>query len=205
MDNLLLMKFGGTSVGSAERMRVAASLSAAQRQERPVVIVVSAMSKVTDLLLETLRRAETGDQTGVDSNLEELRRRHRHTCLELLPERQHAAVLGEIEGLIGEFERIANGIRLLAEAPPRSVDEAVAIGERLSALLLAARLRSGGTPARAVDAAQVIVTDAVFGNATPLMEPTRVRARRLLLPMLEEGVLPVVTGFNGATADGRPT
>jgi len=205
MDNLLLMKFGGTSVGSAERMRVAASLSAAQRQERPVVIVVSAMSKVTDLLLETLRRAETGDQTGVDSNLEELRRRHRQTCLELLPERQHAAVLGEIEGLIGEFERIASGIRLLAEAPPRSVDEAVAIGERLSALLLAACLESGGTRARVVDAAQVIVTDAVFGNATPLMEPTRERARRLLLPLLEEGVLPVVTGFNGATADGRPT
>ena len=53
--------------------------------------------------------------------------------------------------------------------------------------------------------ADVVVTDAVFGNASPLMEPTRAKAAAKLVPLLEQGVLPVITGFNGATADGRPT
>ena len=205
MQNLLVMKFGGTSVGSAERMRVAAALSAEQHARRPVVIVVSAMSKITDLLLETIKRAEAGDQAGIDSNIEKLRQRHRATCLELLPEQAHAPVLAQIEAIIAEFQRIANGICLLGEAPPRSVDEAVAIGERLSILLVAARLEADGTPAAPVNAAEVIVTDAVFGNATPLLEPTRAKARAKLMPLLEARKLPVVTGFNGATADRRPT
>jgi aspartate kinase len=199
------MKFGGTSVGSAERMAVAARLSAEQRSRRPVVIVVSAMSKITDLLLETIKRAEAGDQAGIDSDIVRLRQRHRETCAELLPEDRRAAVLTQIDAIVADFERIANGICLLGEAPPRSVDEAVAAGERLSALLVAARLEVCGTPAVPVNAGEVIVTDAVFGNATPLLDATRVKARDRLLPLLEGGVLPVVTGFNGATADGRPT
>ena len=60
------MKFGGTSVGSAERMQVAVNLSAEQQKQRPTAIVVSAMSKVTDLLLETIKRAEAGDRMGID-------------------------------------------------------------------------------------------------------------------------------------------
>jgi aspartate kinase len=205
MDNVLVMKFGGTSVGSAERMRVAAALSAEQQAKRPVVIVVSAMSKITDLLLETIKRAEAGDQAGVDSNIGKLRQRHRATCLELLPEPAQAPVLAQIDTIIAEFQRIANGICLLGEAPPRSVDEAVAIGERLSVLLVAARLEADGTPSTPFNAADVIVTDAVFGNATPLLDATRAKAQAKLVPLLDAHKLPVVTGFNGATADGRPT
>ena len=121
MDNLLVMKFGGTSVGSAERMAVAARLSAEQHARRPVIIVVSAMSKITDLLLETIRRAEAGDQAGIDSDIVKLRKRHAETCLALLPAERHEAVLGEIEAIVADFARIAHGICLLGEAPPRSV------------------------------------------------------------------------------------
>jgi aspartate kinase len=203
------MKFGGTSVGSAERMRVAAGIAAGTAAEReprrPVVIVVSAMSKITDLLLDTLRRAEAGDQAGLAANLAKLRERHLATCHELLPpDRQQVAADG-IAHLIAEFERIAGGMLMLNEMPPRSVDEAVAMGERLSALLIAEYLNAQGTPAEAVNAAEIVVTDTVFGNASPLMEPTRNKARARLMPLLERGILPVVTGFNGATADGRPT
>jgi len=199
------MKFGGTSVGSAERMRVAAALSARERAKRPVIIVVSAMSKITDLLLDTMRHAEGGDRNGIATNLAALRSRHEDACRGLLPETRHAAVIAAIHELIREFERIVNGMAMLSDRPPRSVDEAVAIGERLSALLISEHLKAEGTPAAAVNAWDVVVTDAVFGNASPLMEPTRVKAGARLLPLLEEGVLPVVTGFNGATADGRPT
>ena len=82
------MKFGGTSMGSAERINVAASLTTEQHAKRPVVIVVSAMAKVTDLLLDTMRKAEAGDEAGLDANLKALRQRHITCCQELLPPRR---------------------------------------------------------------------------------------------------------------------
>jgi aspartate kinase len=163
------------------------------------------MSKVTDTLLDTLRHAEAGDQAGLNANLEALRNRHVDTCRALLPEDRQPAVLDGIGSLLADFERIAGGIRLLGERPPRSVDEALAVGERLSALLMAAYLDSQGIPAKDVNAATVIVTDAVFGNANPQMGPTRKKAHERLVPLLKAGITPIVTGFNGATADGRPT
>jgi aspartokinase/homoserine dehydrogenase 1 len=205
LNGLLIMKFGGTSVGSAERMRVAAAIAAEQMARRPVVIVVSAMSKITDLLLDTLRHAEAGDRAGMEANLATLRERHIATCRDLLPVERQADAENGIARLMAEFERIAGGMLLLGEMPPRSVDEAVAMGERLSALLIAECLNAQGTPAEAINAAEIVVTDAVFGNASPLMDPTRAKARARLLPLIEDRVLPVATGFNGATADGRPT
>jgi len=205
LNDLLVMKFGGTSMGSAERIKIAAHLASQERKTRPVAIVVSAMSKITDLLLATMRHAEAGDQAGMDANLAALRARHEEACCQLLPADRHEHVLAEIDKLVVEFERIVRGMALLGERPPRSVDEAVATGERLSAILIADYMTSQGTPAAAVNAWDVVVTDAVFGNASPLMEPTREKARAKLLPLLEQGSMPVVTGFNGATADGRPT
>ena len=204
-SHLLVMKFGGTSMGSAERIEVAARLTMEQHAKRPVAIVVSAMSKITDLLLDTLRRAEEGDEAGVDANLQTLTERHLMCCRELLPEGFQEGARDGVGGLMAEFARIARGILMLGERPLASVDRAVAIGERLSALLMAAYLQSQGTSAAAVNAAQVIATDDVFGNATPLLEETRERAAAVLGPLLDRRVLPVVTGFNAATLDGRPT
>ncbi len=199
------MKFGGTSVGSAERMRIAAGLAAQEGRKRPVAVVVSAMSKITDLLLDTMRHAEAGDRTGIGANLAALRERHEQACRELFDESGQASILPRIHELISEFERIVNGMAMLNERPPRSVDEAVATGERLSALLVSEYLKASGTPATAVNAWDVVVTDAVFGNASPLMAPTSEKAAKVLIPLLEQGRIPIVTGFNGATADGRPT
>jgi aspartate kinase len=199
------MKFGGTSMGSAERIRVATRLVTQQTSQRPVVVVVSAMSKVTDLLLDSLRKAEAGDQADLDANLEKLSARHRECCRGLLPADRQEEALAGVEALIAEFARIARGVMMLGERPPRSVDEAVAIGERLSAYLMSRHMESEGIPAVAINAAEVIATDAVFGNATPLMEQTRTRAAGVLRPLLDQGTVPVVTGFNGSTLDGRPT
>lgn len=206
MNNLLVMKFGGTSMGSAERIQVAASICAKQKAQRPVVAVVSAMSGVTDLLLAALRHAEADDEAGVDSSVRTLADRHERACNELLhdPARCDRAMSG-VRELIADFHRIAHGMLMLGDRPPKSVDEAIAIGERLSALMIAEYLEATGTPARAINAADIIVTDAVFGNATPIMDATRQNAVAILNPLLADGFLPVVTGFNGATADGRPT
>ena len=205
MSDLLVMKFGGTSMGTAARMRIAAQICADAQKNGPVAVVVSAMSKVTDLLLSTLRAAEEGDRDSVRENIRSLEKRHAETCLELLPPARQESVLASIHALVEEFERLSSGILMLAERPPRSVDEALAIGERLCATLMAACLDSSGTPAIAVNARDVIVTDSVFGNASPLLDLTREKAMRFLSPKLHAGVLPVVTGFNGATVDGKPT
>src|SRR3954454_2766455 len=108
------MKFGGTSMGSAERMRVAADLISAHALQRPVAVVVSAMSKITDLLLETLHRAELGDRSVVDTNVDLLLQRHLKACSdlfsrpEIIPARESASEL--ITSLIAEFRRITNGV-----------------------------------------------------------------------------------------------
>jgi len=205
ISNLLVMKFGGTSVGSAERMKVACDLIAAEAAHRPVVAVVSAMSKITDLLLDTTRHAEAGDQAGIDGNLQKLEERHFDAAGQLVGSFELMRVREEIAGIVAEFRRIVSGIRMLGHRPPRAIDEAVAVGERLSVLLVTEHLQSRGLAAHAVNAADVIVTDAVFNNASPLMEATQKKASDILHPRLERGEIPIVTGFNGATADGRPT
>ncbi len=205
MKDLLLMKFGGTSMGSAGRMRIAAEIVADQGKTRPVVTVVSAMSKVTDLLLDSLRKAETGDRAGLEMNLAALRERHLTTSRELLPPEMQERVNVGLMLLLSQFERISSGILMLGERPPRSVDEAIAIGERLSAMLMASHLEAEGLRGVAINGAELIVTDNVFGNATPLMKHTREKASARLLPLLKENMLPIVTGFNGATMDGKPT
>ena len=193
------MKFGGTSLGSAERIRVAASLVLEQSSHRPVLVVVSAMSKITDLLLEAMKHAEAQDAAGLAQAVQKLRVKHLDAVkgLGLGPD-----AVQSVEDLIAEFERLVGGMLMLGERPARSVDEAVAIGERLSALLLASFL---GSRAVAVNSAELIVTDAVFGNASPFLDQTAVKAKLKLEPILQAGRIPIATGFNGATADGRGT
>ena len=198
------MKFGGTSMGSAERIRVAAGI--AEHHRCPLVVVVSAMSGITDLLLETLRKAELGDRIAVDADLDLLLNRHLETCRELFEDAASCqAPTLATHGLVSEFSRIAKGILMLGERPPRSVDEAVAIGERLSSSLLAHYLQGSGINAYSVNGSDIIVTDSVFGNASPQMELTRQRCAEQLRSSIETGGVPIVTGFNGATIDGRPT
>ena len=148
MSDLLVMKFGGTSVGSAERMRAACDLITAAAREGPVVAVVSAMSRITDLLLDTTRHAEAGDEAGVDRNLAQLEMRHREAADELFGQAENARVQQQIGDIVSEFRRIINGIQMLAHRPPRAVDEAIAVGERLSALLISAFLENTGNGCR---------------------------------------------------------
>jgi len=205
LKDLLIMKFGGTSLGSAERFQVAARLVTEESLRRPVAIVASAMSGVTDLLLSTLRHAQTGYCDGMKASLAALRVRHEEVCRELLPNGHQDSVSTRLGGLVDEFERIAVTLAVGGEQPLCLIDEALAIGERLSVELLTQHLKASGTPAVAVNARDVVVTDDVFGNADPVMPATRAKALEKISPILERGAIPVMTGFNGATADGRPT
>ena len=203
--SLLVMKFGGTSVGSPEAIARAARLVAEQARTRPVTVVVSAMSQVTNLLLATLEAGEQGHADTVESNLDRLRRTHLEACAELLPQDRALRVSKRIAEILDGFARVARGMLLLRERPPRAVDEAAPTGERISSLLVSEALATMGVSAEPVSGTDLIVTDATLGGAVPFLEESASKASALLHPMLDSGVVPVITGFNATTRDGTPT
>lgn len=199
---LLVMKFGGTSVGSAEAIERAARLAAETAENRRCVVVSSAMSKVTDALLQGMQ-AES--EESLRAVVAELERKHVETAEALLPADRIPDVEAQVRSILERYSRIARGMVLLNDRPPRAVDEAVSAGEKLSCLLLAETIRGLGRDSEVVDGGEVIVTDDTFGAASPLMEQTAAKATERLSALLENGVAPVVTGFNGATERGEST
>jgi bifunctional aspartokinase / homoserine dehydrogenase 1 len=203
---LHVYKFGGTSVGSsaaiASVIRIVQSAAASHR----VAIVVSAMSGVTDALLRGAHTAAAGDSTAYLTIAQELRLRHKSTALELIPsDAERRALDAEAERLLNEFTTLCHGIHVLGELTPRALDAISALGERLNAPLVAAALRAQGQPAQAIDASTLIVTDDRFGDASPLFEPTQQQVEAQLRPLLEAAIVPVITGFLGATVSGVTT
>src|ERR1041385_5169419 len=156
---MLVMKFGGTSVGDAQCFRRVKDLVAqAARDRAPVVVVVSAMSTVTETLLEAARRAVAGNPQGVAEKLDYLEQKHLKTADELFTGSQRQAAHKAVSEIVAEFRRICSGMELLRELSLRAMDAGLSTGERLSATLLALFLKDQGIPAETVDAAKCLVT-----------------------------------------------
>jgi aspartate kinase len=205
-DKLQVMKFGGTSVGNAECIRRAAEIVARAAREAPVVAVVSAMGGVTNRLIEAAHSSATGDVNAVGSLVESLKHQHETASEILIADADKRAQLAtELNQIIEEVSSLCRGTALLRELTPRTLDAISSAGERLSARLLATALRELGVNSVAVEATDLIVTDNHSGRAEPLMAETRRRASARLAPLLAEGAVPVVTGFIGATVDGKLT
>jgi aspartate kinase (monofunctional class) len=250
----LTMKFGGTSVGSAEAISQAADIVLKQAQEWDrLAVVVSAMSGVTDALTRGALSAESGDDQTYRAIVADLRVRHYRVVDELLrpelveglrpdgstgsprastgsprrlaegarpdgstssprgpvegmsPEGERAQLLATVDKYLDEFDAFCHSVHVLGEVTPRAMDAITSLGERMNARILAGLLRQRGARSAAVDATELIVTDATFQNAVPLMDATRARVSNHLAPLLDEGIIAVVTGFIGATEDGITT
>ncbi len=220
---MIVMKFGGTSVGTTDSIDSAAKIvgAAVEKQakcegalERPdhgpespgVLVVVSAMGGVTNTLIDAAQAAAAGDETPYRDARSQLLVRHQVVAGQLIEDGVERAGLGRLfDNRLREFERLCRSITVLGELTQRGLDVVSGVGERLSAPLLAAVLRANGVKAQFVDAGELIITDDEFGSANPLMEATPSRCKDRLLPMLQSGVVPVVTGFVGATENGVPT
>jgi aspartate kinase len=201
-----VMKFGGTSVGDTTRIRGAATIASGASRERSVVVVVSAMSGVTNSLIAAAGKAAAGDETSADALAQSLRRKHNDVIAELISDvEKRRELLVEIDGLIERAANYCRGCSLLGELSPRALDVIAGTGERLTARITAAVLRDMACQGVAFDASDLIVTDEVHGGARPLAEPTRAKTRAALVPVLEAGGIPVVTGYIAATAKGIPT
>ena len=203
MVKTLVMKFGGTSVGSPTAIRqvIEIALSARTNWER-VAIVVSAMSGVTDILLTGAAEGLSDEEAGGRA-AGSLREKHFNALDELAPEAESVRTL--IDGTLREYVALCRAIHVLGEASPRALDAISSLGERMSAPLVAAALSAAGVPAQAVDTREVVVTDDVHQSASPLMDETRARCDTLVVPLLVRGSIPVLTGFIGATHHGVTT
>lgn len=202
---LRVMKFGGTSVGNAERIRALAQIVRAEATQGPLVVVVSAVTRVTDLLIAAARHAAARERGEADGLVHEVQRLHAAVLDGLDLGDDRAALAGAVAELTGELQNFVTGVTILGEVTPRTLDYIAAIGERLSCRLVAAALRRAGCAAEAVEATEFLVTDDSFGNALPEFDATRERARARLGPLLAAGTVPVVTGFIGATPEGVTT
>jgi aspartate kinase len=203
----LTMKFGGTSVGSAKAITQAADivLEQAQKWDR-LAVVVSAMSGVTDALTRGARTAAAGDDQTYRAIVTELRARHYKTVDALLaPDGERTDLLAIVDEYLDGFAAFCHSVHVLGEVTPRAMDTITSLGERINARVVAAVLRQQGAHSEAIDATQLIVTDDTFQDAVPLMDATRSLVSARLVPLLEESILPVVTGFIGATQEGVTT
>ena len=203
----LVIKFGGTSVGSAAAMAQAAAIAAALRRDgHEVVVITSAMSGVTDALLTAARSAVDGRQPLVRELVEGVRAKHHAAAAELLAsDDERQLVMDAIDQRLAELLLLCEAFSVLGDASPRALDAVSSLGERMSVQLLAGALRATGAPAVPVDAAEIVRTDDTFQNAVPDMAETRRLAQDLLAPLLGDAIVPVVTGFIGATPEGIVT
>jgi len=207
----LVMKFGGTSVGSAKAMRETTDLILQARDTwEDVAVIASAMGskpvKVTDLLLEGAQTAYRGDAETFRQVARQLREIHYEAIDGLLsPDGERQVILAQIERFIDRYVALCGAVNVLAELTPRALDAISGMGEQMSVRILAAYLRELGYDAEAIDATELIVTDSNFQAAAPQVAETRQRSQARLQRLLDRGGIPIVTGFIGATADGVTT
>lgn len=190
-------------MGDASRIRKVVAIICDASRASDLVVVVSAMSGVTNKLVEAATQSEADNRESVAMIFEELRDRHHAVVSALIhsiPVRSR--INREVEQIFQEGERLCQETARLRELTLRARDSISSLGERLSAPLIAAVLTECGLSSEAIEATELIQTDSCHGAADPRMDVTRENCVSRLHPLLQKGVVPVVTGFIGATAEG---
>jgi aspartate kinase len=201
---MIAVKFGGTSVGAAPQIDQAARIVKSMRDSRPVVIV-SAMGGVTDALLQAADEAVTGQTRVRDDKLWEIRSRHDQAINGLFKNRDDAVAVQETERVIWEeIQKVFTGVSLLREMSPRSRDLISSFGERLIVPVFARYLSALGVESEPIDAREIIVLGEESDFLLVDFAETRKRCEKLTT-MVENGVVPVVTGFICSTPSGSTT
>jgi aspartate kinase len=204
MHNCIVMKFGGTSVGDAKAIGRVMEIVRGRLDQRPVV-VVSAMARVTDQLLQMARAAGNGDRKNALTLARELRERHYNTAGELLGTALFTQFHSDLGTEFEDIEELLRGISAVGELTPRTTDHVASFGEVLSSKLVTAAMSAHGIQATLVDSRDCIVTDGNFTRAAPLFEETNAKLGELVQPLIKLGRVPVMGGFIGANRSGITT
>jgi aspartate kinase len=195
---VIVLKFGGTSVGDAEAIGRTAGIVRSRADKKPIV-VVSAMAGVTNGLLAIGEQSAKGHLIGAVRAVEAIRQRHIEQAEKLMGSTEACADLcGEMSALCDELAHLAEALSTLGDATPRSFDLIASFGEQLSSMLVAATLRHNGLPAVHVDGRQVMITDDQFMKAEPQPELIAEAARAHILSQVTDGKIPVLGGFIGS-------
>lgn len=199
---MIVMKFGGTSVQDAAALRTVCSIVGREKARTPLV-VVSACSGVTDVLIEIAHLAGTGNLSEARKAFSKLRQRHESIADNLLSSEAHVAK-ETLSEQFSELESLVMATCGRSSIGPRDLDSIVAYGELWSSALLTLALLESGAPAQLVDARSVMITDDE-SPANPLPDFLGPKARSIVLPVLQEGTIVVTQGFIGSTTDGKTT
>lgn len=200
---LHVLKFGGTSVGDSSCILQVGKIVRQSAAEHDLVLVVSAMSGVTNRLIEAGKRSNKGDIASAVAILDAIREQHEAAANDLIrSSRQRMDLVRKMRGLVDEGKHLCTAIAEAGELTGQRMDSVSSLGERLSAPLVTAMLADRGVKSCAIDATELIVTDSSHGGAEPLRGPTRTQCERRLHPFIREQIIPVVTGFIGATSEG---
>ena len=185
----LVMKFGGTSVGSADALSKATQIIRDAKQDwARVVVVTSAMSGVTNLLLDSAASASHGKVDSLPEAESTLRAKHFSAADALIKdEKLREAAKAEINALILSLVDLCKAIAVLGEASPRAMDAVASLGERMSLRLLAAVVNAAGIKAQAIESSEFVITNSHFQNAHPDFKVTTEKTRSLLNPLMDEG------------------
>jgi len=201
---MIVMKFGGTSVQDAKAIDQAATIVKGRLAQKPVV-VVSAMAKVTDQLLNMARAAGSGDREAALALSRSLRERHYTTAGELLGTGVFTKFHSELEDDFEALDELLRGIVAVGELTPRTTDHVAAFGETVSAKIVTAAFSARGLDATLIDSRECIVTDSTHTRAVPQIEETNDRLRTKVTPEIDAGRVPVMGGFIGASRSGVTT
>lgn len=202
---MIVVKFGGTSVGDAAAIDRSAQIVKSKLERNPIV-VVSALGGATNALLAVGEQSAKGHLIGALRGIETLRDRHLGECEALLGGSDESLeIAGELSAMFDELAHLAEALSTLGHVTPRSFDAIAAQGEQLSANLVAAYFRKVGIDAEYVDPRTVMITDDRFMEAEPQTDAIAERAREILQPMVQERRVPVMGGFVGSTTSGITT
>lgn len=196
-----IMKFGGASLADAQKILHVAGVIKNFASEEKIVVVVSAFFGVTDCLISIYHHFETGRFESGLKELQQLYDFHFAIAKDLHERRNSTCSFYESLSLL--FAQLTAYLTFHRKYSQESYDHIVSFGERISSVFVACALQNLGVGAKSVESSKVIVTTDEFGNARALLPQTRERAERILIPILLRGVIPVFTGYFGATADGR--
>ena len=202
-ERRVVMKFGGTSVRDADALDRLCHIVRSDTRRR--LVVVSALSGVTDQLVDLANRATAGESESLTKTIEALRTRHIDLATARAAGEERDALVCAIDAACDELRALVHAVAVLRELSPRSADAITGLGETMSSRLVVAALGAAGVSAQWIDAKDFLVTDGTHGRAQPDISATTARARDTLVPLLDGGTTVVMGGFVGATSAGVGT
>jgi aspartate kinase len=200
-----VMKFGGSSLAGPKEILQSAAIVKKYASDSNLVIVCSAMGNTTDHLSKAVEHAKKGETNNARKVISEVHQTHMSAVSEVITDLKYKDMCHDwLSELFDELDKVLLGISLLKDLSPRSMDYVLSFGERLATYIVSNALASMGLKTKYLSGGEAgILTDESFGSAEPIMKVTNEKLRGTLLPLIADGIVPVVTGYIAETLESH--